>query len=74
LTVALANTVNRPLPNPIANLGASLLVATWTVAILGAHRAFQQGQDLSKANTGFLELSDRGTKGVKSALEGTPYV
>ena len=74
LTLALATSVDRPLPDLFASLAASLLVATWTVALLEAHRAFQQDQDASKANTGFLEIVDRGTKGVQSALEGTPYV
>ena len=71
--MALAKSVDRHLPDPVASLAASLLVATWTVALVEAHRAFQQDQDLEKANTAFLGLIDRGTKGVQSALEGTPY-
>jgi AcrR family transcriptional regulator len=63
LTVALAKSVDGP-----------LLVATWTVALIEAHRAFQQGQNLQEANNAFLGLIDRGTKGVQSALEGTPYI
>ena len=74
LTVALARSVDRHLPDPIASLAASLLVATWTVALIEAHRAFQQDQDLAGANRAFLELIDRGTRGVQSALEGTPYI
>ena len=73
LAVALAKSVKRPLADPIASLAASLLVATWTVAHIEAHRAFQQDQDRKKANTAFLRLIDRGTKGVQSALEGTAY-
>ncbi len=73
LTVALAKSVDRPLPDPAASLAASLLVATWTVAYLEAHRAFHQDHDLEEANNTFLGLIDRGTKGVQSALEGTPY-
>jgi AcrR family transcriptional regulator len=73
LTVALAKSVDRPLPDPVASLAASLLVATWTVALLEAHQAFQQDHDLEKANHAFLGLIDRGTNGVQSALEGTPY-
>jgi AcrR family transcriptional regulator len=74
LTVALAKSVDRHLPDPIAVLAASLLVATWTVALIEAHRIFQQNQDLEEANNAFLALIDRGTKGVESALEGTPYI
>jgi AcrR family transcriptional regulator len=62
------------MPDPVASLAASLLVATWTVALIEAHRAFQQGQNLQEANNAFLGLIDRGTKGVQSALEGTPYI
>ena len=73
LTAALAHSVHRPLPDPVASLAASLLVATWTVALIEAHRSFQGDRDLDKANTAFLALIDRGTDGVQCALEGTPY-
>jgi AcrR family transcriptional regulator len=74
LTVALAQSVDRPLPDPVASLAASLLVATWTAALIEAYRVFHQDQDLEEANHAFLGLIDRGTKGVQSALEGTPYL
>ena len=74
LTVALAGSVKRKLPDPVASLAASLLVATWAVALVEAHRVFQQDHDVEEANTAFLDLIDRGTKGVRSALEGTPYL
>jgi hypothetical protein len=48
--------------------------AKMTVALLEAHRGFQQDQDREEANSAFLGLIDRGTKGVQSALEGTPYI
>lgn len=73
LAVALANSVNRVHSDPVAGLAASLLVATWSTALMEAHRSFQQNQDQNKANTCFLSLVDRGTKGVQAALEGTPY-
>jgi AcrR family transcriptional regulator len=74
LTVALAKSVSRPLPDAAASLAAMLLVATWTVALIESQRAFQQHRDVEKANTSFLAIIDRGTKGVQAALEGTPYV
>lgn len=74
LTCALAHSVKQRLPDPFASLAASLLVATWIVALTEAHRTFQQDQDVGKANTAFLDLIDRGTDGVCSALEGTPYL
>ena len=73
LTIALAESVQSPLPDPVAGLAASLLVATWAVALVEAHRVFQVNHNVKKANTIFLDLIDRGTKGVHSALEGTPY-
>jgi AcrR family transcriptional regulator len=73
LTGALAKSMKRRLPDPVACLAASLLVATWAVALVEAHRVFQQDHDVEKANSVFLGLIDRGTKGVRSALEGTPY-
>jgi AcrR family transcriptional regulator len=74
LTVALAKSTNRHLPDPAASLAASFLVATWTVALMESHRCFQQDPNIEKANHAFLELVDRGTKAVQCALEGTPYV
>jgi hypothetical protein len=74
LTVALAKSVSRPLPDAAASLAAMLLVAIWTVALIESQRAFQQHRDVEKANTSFLAIIDRGTKGVQAALEGTPYV
>ena len=37
--------------------------AKMTVALLEAHRGFQQDQDREEANSAFLGLIDRGTKG-----------
>src|ERR1700761_7040678 len=74
LTGALAQAVKRRLPDPVASLAASLLVATWAVALIEAHRVFQQDHDVKKANSAFLDLIDRGTDGVRSALKGTPYL
>jgi AcrR family transcriptional regulator len=74
LTVGLAESANCPSPDATASLAASLLVATWTVALLESHRVFQSNPDIKEANTVFLGLIDRGTKGVQAALEGTPYI
>jgi len=73
LTGALVKSVDRRLPDPIASLAASLLVATWSVALIEAHRAFQLNHNVKKANADFLGLIDRGTRAVQAALEGTPY-
>ena len=45
-----------------------------TVALLEAHRGFQQDQDREEVNSAFLGLIDGETKGVQSALEETPYI
>lgn len=72
LAVALTGAGRRPHPDPIATLTASLLVATWAVALTEAHRAFQLDRNIRKANTLFLELIDRGTMGTQAAFERTP--
>jgi AcrR family transcriptional regulator len=73
LTIALAKAAGRHLPDPAATLAASLLVATWEVAFLEAHRIFHQSRDIEKANTGFLAIIDQGARGLKAAVEGSPY-
>jgi AcrR family transcriptional regulator len=73
LTVALLKGAARRQPDPSANLAASLLVATWEVALLEAHRIFHQSRDIKKANKAFLAIVDQGTRGLKAAVEGSPY-
>jgi AcrR family transcriptional regulator len=73
LAVALASSVKRVQHDPLAGLAASLLVATWATALIEAHQLFQQSQDPDEANLFFLSMVDRGTKGVKAVLKGTPY-
>ncbi|MBB5191171.1 AcrR family transcriptional regulator [Silvimonas terrae] len=71
---ALAESAGQEAAEPDAQLAANLLVATWTVAFLHAHRVFQTRRDTAAANVAFLALIDQGTQGVKAALAGTPYV
>jgi len=73
LTEALTRSAGGRLPDPAASLAASLVVATWTVALVEAHREFLQHQDVRRANAAFLAVIDRGTKGIRCAMEGTPY-
>jgi AcrR family transcriptional regulator len=73
LTQGMAAAAGRSLPDPEAGLAASLLVATWVVAALEAHRVFCKTRDPKKSTAAFLTLVDRGAKGAKAALKGTPY-
>ena len=73
LAIALAKAADRHPPDPAASLAASLLVATWEVAFLEAHRIFHQSRDIEKANAAFLAIVDQGTRGLKAAVEGSPY-
>jgi len=73
LAGALAKAARRPQSDPAANLAATLLVATWEVAFLEAHRIFRSGRDVKKANKAFLAIVDQGTRGVKAAVEGSSY-
>lgn len=72
-TVALSECVGREATDPIAQLAASLLLATWSVAFMEAHRTFRRGHDAKEARAVFLALVDRGTIGLEAAMGGTPY-
>jgi AcrR family transcriptional regulator len=74
LAKALARCVKRPESDPAAALAASLLVATWTVALNEAHRAYEHHKNVAQAKRAFGKLVDQGARGVQTALEGTPYV
>lgn len=56
-----------------ASLAASLVVSTWSVAYLEAHRIFREQHDAEEAKSTFLAIVDRGSQGLKAAMEGTPY-
>jgi hypothetical protein len=56
-----------------AHLAGDLLLATWTVAFIEAHKAFRQGRQKKKAEAVFLDVVDQGMAGLKAALAGTPY-
>jgi len=71
--VALCEGVGREPADPAANLAAGLLLATWTVAFLQAHRTFRQSRDTEKAKAAFLTVVDQGTLGLNAAMAGTPY-
>jgi len=73
VTVALSECVGRESPDPDARLAAALLLATWAVAFIQAHRTFRQSRDTGKAKAAFLAIIDKGTVGLKAAMAGTPY-
>ncbi len=71
--VALSECVGRKPCDPDAHLAAGLLLATWTVAFIEAHRTFRESRDKEAAKAAFLAIVDKGTIGVKAALADTPY-
>jgi AcrR family transcriptional regulator len=73
VTVALSECVGRDATDPDAHLAAGLLLATWTVAFIQAHRTFRQSRDAGEAKAAFLAIVDKGAIGLKAALAGTPY-
>jgi AcrR family transcriptional regulator len=73
VVVKLSECAGREPADPSAFLAANLLLATWTVAHIQAHRTFRQSQDTEAANAVFLSLVDKGTIGLKAAMAGTPY-
>lgn len=74
LADALARCVKRPKSDPAAALAASLLVATWTVALNEAHGAYRRNKNVAQAKRAFCKLVDQGTRGVQTAVAGTSYV
>lgn len=70
---ALTDCTGRDAHDPLAHLAASLLLATWSVALIEAHRAFRRHGDAQQARACFLSLVDQGHGGLKAALAGTPY-
>ncbi|WP_410013625.1 TetR/AcrR family transcriptional regulator [Sodalis sp. C49] len=73
VTQALCACVGRDPADPAAHLAAGLLLATWTVAFIQAHRVFRHHRDAEEAQAAFLALIDRGTLGLNAAMAGTPY-
>ena len=73
MTVALAGCAGRDPADPAAYLAAGLLLATWSVAFMQAHRTFRQTRDTEAAKAAFLALVDQGSIGLKAAMAGTPY-
>jgi AcrR family transcriptional regulator len=73
VALALAESVGRAPTDPAAHLAAGLLVATWTVAFVQAHRTFRQRRDPAAAAATFLALVDQGAIGLHAAMAGTPY-
>jgi AcrR family transcriptional regulator len=73
VTAALSECVGRDPGDPDAQLAAGLLLATWTVAFIQAHRTFRQSRDAEEAKGAFLAIVDKGTIGLKAAMAGTPY-
>jgi AcrR family transcriptional regulator len=73
LAGALSRSAGLRQPDPDAMLAASLIVATWTVAFLEAHRTFHKRRNAAKAYESFLAIIDQGSRGVKAALRKTRY-
>ena len=73
VTIALSECAGREPSDSDARLAAALLLATWTVAFLQAHRTFRQTRDSTQAKAAFLAMVDKGTVGLKASMAGTPY-
>jgi AcrR family transcriptional regulator len=73
VTVALSECVGREPTDPDAYLAAGLLLATWTVGFIQAHRTFRQKRDAEEAKAAFLAIVDKGSIGLEAAMAATPY-
>ena len=74
LAKALARCVKRRKSDPVAALAASLIVATWTVALNEAHADYRQNKNVAQAKRVFCRFVDQGTRGVQAAVAGTSYI
>jgi AcrR family transcriptional regulator len=70
---ALSESVGRKPADADAHLAAALLLATWTVALVRAHRTFRETRDAHAARAAFLTSVGQGSIGVEAAMAGTPY-
>lgn len=73
VTVALCECVGRDPTDPDAHLAGDLLLASWTVAFIQAHRVFRQSRNAKKAEIAFLAIVDKAAIGLNAAMAGTPY-
>jgi AcrR family transcriptional regulator len=73
VAIALSECAGRHPADSYAHLAGGLLLATWSVAFIQAHRTFRESRDEEKAKAAFLALIDKGTIGLKAAMAGTPY-
>ena len=73
MAAALSESVGREPSDPDANFAAGLLLATWAVAFLQAHKMFGQTHDPARAKEAFLAIIDKGARGLSAALAGAPY-
>ncbi len=73
MVTALAEGAGRDLADSNAGLAAGLLLATWTVAFMEAHRTFRRSRDAEMAKATFLAMVDQGSLGLTAAMAGTPY-
>ena len=73
MATALAEGAGRDVADSDAGLAAGLLLATWTVAFMAAHRTFRRSRDAEAAKAVFLAMVDQGSLGLTAAMAGTPY-
>ncbi|MBB3461589.1 TetR/AcrR family transcriptional regulator [Rhizobium sp. BK377] len=73
LAVALAESAGQDADDAKAKLAAAMLLASWSVAFIEAHKIFREYRDTDKAKAAFLALVDQGSVGVKAAMAGTAY-
>jgi AcrR family transcriptional regulator len=73
VALALSESVGREPADPDAQLAAGMLLATWTIAFIHAHRIFRERRNTDEAKDALIALVDKGTIGIKAAMAGTPY-
>ena len=73
VSVAMAESVGRAPGDADAHLVAGIQVATWTVAMLEAHKTYQKTRKNAAAHKVLLAIVDKGAIGLATMMAGTPY-
>lgn len=71
---ALSESIGRRPDDPDVQLAAGQILAIWTVAFIQAHNCFNNEASPEAAQKIFLDLVDKGMRGLKAGMAGTPYV
>ncbi|MFG1496708.1 TetR/AcrR family transcriptional regulator [Saccharospirillum sp. HFRX-1] len=74
LAEAIAKSMDQTEPDSNIHLGTSLLFSTLSVAYIEAHNNFRQHQNSAEAKELFIEVMEKGFRGIRTSLKDTGLV